>query len=101
MDFEIGIVCGRCDLYSAMGTATGSSCGNLLGLSTRTEPATDPEDMAPKVVVTSVPSSRPAPVVAKSAYTEPPPSLLAEPLRPRRVGSSPSYGSMPGVRAIP
>src|SRR6185436_18842974 len=79
MDFELGIVCGRCDLYSAMGTATCPSCGNLLALFTWVEANTDPQLQPP--------------VVLKAAYTEPPPSLLAEPLRPRRSGSSPQFAA--------
>src|SRR3954471_23025705 len=102
MDFEIGIVCGRCDSYSAMGTATCASCGNPLALYTRSEPTTDPA-LAPSpasgagaVVDTKITDPEPppmpqgevvevsqvelpvmdVPVVAKSAYTEPPPSLL-------------------------
>jgi pSer/pThr/pTyr-binding forkhead associated (FHA) protein len=41
MDFELGIVCGRCDWYSAIGTTKCESCGALLaiGLTERTQSA--------------------------------------------------------------
>ncbi|HEY1696302.1 MAG TPA: FHA domain-containing protein [Polyangiaceae bacterium] len=44
MDFELGIVCGRCDWYSAIGTATCSSCGSTLSLEAPAfrRPATEP-----------------------------------------------------------
>jgi pSer/pThr/pTyr-binding forkhead associated (FHA) protein len=80
MDLEIGIVCARCDFYSAMGTTTCPGCGFLLALELPTESKRNPPT---------------EPALVKSAITEPPPTslLLDEPLRPRRSGQ-------PGVRAI-
>ena len=105
MDFEIGIACGRCDLYSAMGTATCPSCGNLLALfpppiaaSPSIVPPTRRDSTASGMAVGV--SSSVTSVVAKAAYSEPPPStILGEPLR-RRQGSNPSHNT-PGVRAVP
>jgi pSer/pThr/pTyr-binding forkhead associated (FHA) protein len=53
MDLEIGIVCGRCETYAVMGTATCASCGHALALETVAAPvasfvpATTPEAFAP------------------------------------------------------
>jgi pSer/pThr/pTyr-binding forkhead associated (FHA) protein len=86
MDLEIGIVCARCDLYSAMGTDTCPECGNSLALFARSGPATERSA---------------APVMAKSALTEPPPpALLGEPLRLRNQGSG-SVRSMPAQAGEP
>ncbi len=41
MEFEVGIVCGRCESYSVLGTATCPSCSNTLALAPA--PAGDPE----------------------------------------------------------
>jgi pSer/pThr/pTyr-binding forkhead associated (FHA) protein len=97
MDFEIGIVCGRCDLYSAMGTATCPGCGYHLALFSHAEGSSEPGESAEP----SEASEQAEAVTGKAAFeTEPPPhSILGEPLRPRRVGSSPGAGA--GVRAIP
>jgi pSer/pThr/pTyr-binding forkhead associated (FHA) protein len=81
MEFELGIVCGRCAWYGAIGTATCKSCGYSLSLA-------------------------PAPP-GRGPATEPPPiSLLGgEPLRPRKSTSSASVpvsqrsGAISAVRA--
>ncbi len=121
MDFEIGIVCGRCDLYSTMGSATCPGCGNPLALFARPEPqaAASPMPASPGVVSSGIASSTiasrglvsaglaaprpgaptpptPEPPSVRAALSEPPTgSLLEEPLRPRRGG-----GGASGVRAI-
>ena len=75
MDFEIGIVCGRCDTYAEMGAKACPSCDHALALFTK------PERIA-------------GPLSGRSpGLTEPPPpSFLGEPLKPRQ-------GSEPGVSA--
>ncbi|HEY6460078.1 MAG TPA: FHA domain-containing protein [Polyangiaceae bacterium] len=71
MDFELGIVCGRCDWYSAIGTATCSSCGFALGL--------------------EAPAFRPP-------GTEPPTSLFGpDQFRPRKPPSSTALAAAPPV----
>jgi pSer/pThr/pTyr-binding forkhead associated (FHA) protein len=95
MSFEIGVVCGRCDRYSAMGTA-GCACGFLLALG-ETERAPAPSEAAapsvseppfvsePPSMQEPPPLSRPIPVHASAGLSEPPPSLFAaDGLKPRR-----------------
>jgi pSer/pThr/pTyr-binding forkhead associated (FHA) protein len=75
MDFELGIVCGRCDWYSAMGTSACSSCGAGLTLA-------------------------PPPSVRAPA-TEPPPSLFGgEQLKPRKPPSSAAIPAAPLSRPV-
>ena len=92
MDFEIGVVCARCDRYAAMGTASCAECGSSLALFTRTDPAPAPA-MSKRPSAAARPSSssfapRPealapqdatAPAstfVAKASFTEPPPTSI-------------------------
>jgi hypothetical protein len=78
MDFEIGIVCGRCDTYAAMGTPGCPSCGNALALYTR------PEKIA-------------GPLSGRGGLTEPPPSsLFGEGLTKRKI----SDPAVPAINAI-
>ena len=117
MEFEIGIVCARCDRYSAMGTAKCSECGNALALFARAKaaapPAAKPAAGGPasapqrpsstqsSAQIAAPPSPRAAPgsggeagttpsetLIARAAYTEPPPSsiLRTGDLVPRRAG---------------
>lgn len=72
MDFELGVVCGRCDTYAAIGTTTCPSCGNGLALFTRQERAA-------------------APPTGRVGMTEPPPSVLD--------GLTPRKPSKPGIPA--
>jgi hypothetical protein len=46
MDLALGIACGRCDWYSAMGTAKCASCGHSLALSEPAAPDVSPGSMA-------------------------------------------------------
>ena len=62
MEFELGIVCGRCDWYGAMGTAACQSCGSSLTLG-------------------------PTPPPARAPLTDPPTSLFGNDLKPRRPPS--------------
>ena len=71
MEFELGVVCGRCDWYSAIGVTTCASCGAPLAM--------------------DMPSTPPPPVRAKSVAPEPPfPLFAADELKPRRSSSSKS-----------
>ena len=112
MEFEIGIVCARCDRYSAMGTASCSECGNSLALFSRgnelpskRQPAASPARVeaprpSPRPSPRTAPAAEPAPaaetLVAKAAYTEPPPSSIlgTGDLVPRRGGAT---GSRAGL----
>lgn len=81
MEFELGIVCGRCDWYSPMGTVRCSSCGGTLAMDA-------PEAQR---------SPEPAPIKARAGVTEPPPSSAfgtAE-LRPRKPPSSTAIPAAP------
>jgi pSer/pThr/pTyr-binding forkhead associated (FHA) protein len=87
MDFEIGIVCGNCDWYSAMGTRECPSCGTDLALFTRQAGAK------------SRTSGR---SVDEIAITEPPPSqLFREPLRRRTPGRVAAVKQPPARSAQP
>jgi hypothetical protein len=71
--FLIGVVCGRCDRYNAMGTAS-CSCGNDLAIGGQAPPTA---------------------VRARAGLTDPPTSLFGrDELKPRR-------GSGPGIPAAP
>jgi pSer/pThr/pTyr-binding forkhead associated (FHA) protein len=109
MPFEIGVVCGRCDRYVAMGT-TRCACGfglTLGGTSSAPEiapaavasvpepppPSLPARDLAPSArepwpVSASTPEPPPSvsmPVQASAGLSEPPPSLFAaDGLKPRR-----------------
>jgi hypothetical protein len=67
MDLEIGIVCGRCETYAVIGTATCVSCGHALALETAVAavasfvPATTPEAFEPQEpVIREEPAARSA-----------------------------------------
>ncbi|MBX3229592.1 MAG: FHA domain-containing protein [Labilithrix sp.] len=47
MEAEIGIVCGRCESYATLGTATCSSCGNVLALASADDPVLSASSKAP------------------------------------------------------
>jgi pSer/pThr/pTyr-binding forkhead associated (FHA) protein len=85
MDFELGIVCGRCDWYSAIGTTKCASCGAVLAIG-------EPERMAHSAdSLSGGAPSRPKVEV---------PSLFAgEKLKPRRGVDSPSSGQFLAARA--
>ena len=75
MEFELGIVCGRCDWYSAMGVASCTSCGSVLALE--------------------------APPPSRAPVTEPPTSLFGQDqLKPRKPPSSTSIAAAPMARPI-
>jgi pSer/pThr/pTyr-binding forkhead associated (FHA) protein len=120
MDFEIGIVCARCDRYAAMGATRCSECGNSLALLLRDSSselkvgaAGSGSSKSSLGVHTARISSRPSPyparsrssppspgtLVAKAAYTDPPPSSIlgVDALVPRRGPGSPASGG--GLRA--
>ena len=80
MGFEIGIVCGRCDWYNAMGAARCESCDNDLALFTKAK-------------------EKESPAAKRPVLTEPPSAFLSDPLRPRRV-SAPNAVSAVAINAI-
>jgi pSer/pThr/pTyr-binding forkhead associated (FHA) protein len=62
MDFEIGIVCARCESYATLGTASCGSCGNALALETASPLSSKPPATTRNPFVSDVPtSSRPEP----------------------------------------
>ena len=73
MEIELGVVCGRCDWYSAMGVATCASCGASLAIG-----GTPP---------------------ARAGLTERPALFASEQLRARRPPSG-TVGAAPGSRPI-
>ena len=79
MEFELGIVCGRCDWYGAMGTAACRSCGSSLSLG--------------PVTAEAPPAPRPR--------TQPPASLFGgDQLKPRKPPSSTGIAAAPMSRPI-
>src|ERR1019366_4056976 len=71
MEFERGIVWGRCDGYGAMGTAPCQSCGSSLTLG----------------------PLPPVPPPARVALTEPPTSLFGSDLKPRKPPSGVAFAA--------
>jgi len=59
MAAELGIVCGRCESYSKLGTAS-CACGNVLALELA-PPSTEREQPAPSTPRDPLPASRPEP----------------------------------------
>jgi hypothetical protein len=90
MEFDLGIVCGRCDWYSAMGTESCASCGANLALGPRTQTS--------EVVLEPQPATSPV----RPPATEPPmPLFLPDDLRPRRSSSGRSPTVPPaGLSAV-
>jgi len=75
MDLELGIVCGRCDTYSVLGTRTCSVCGSDLAMQPRSA------------------SGSPTALRARAGLTEPPSSFAQDPpVRRRSAGNQPTAG---------
>ncbi len=83
MELEIGIVCGRCESFSALGATTCASCANGLALEplTSSSPEPAPASNVPPTTPESV-TSVPAQAQAQAAPD------VAEPARERRAPSS-------------
>jgi hypothetical protein len=93
MDFELGIVCGRCDWYSAMGTPACKSCGFALMLEPVLQTPEPPRARAP-----SDEQQRPS---ARAGLTDPPTSLFGnDQLKPRRPPSGTGVAAPPISRPI-
>ena len=93
--FEIGVVCGRCDTYAAMGTGACPSCGNSLALF---QPGQPRRETSPKQAVVSISKATHAEVMASPA------ALFDQPLRRRSpaLGTrSPSNSSARAVAGAP
>jgi pSer/pThr/pTyr-binding forkhead associated (FHA) protein len=84
MPFEFGVVCGRCDRYSSLGS-TKCACGDSLALDTEPRPQEAPETRTSNARLGVAPPA----VQAAAGLSEPPLSLFAtDELRPRRTASS-------------
>lgn len=103
MELEIGIVCGRCETYAVMGTATCTSCGNALALEVAQAPAasfvpaTTPEAFAPQEPVIREERS---PRSGRSGKVEVLPSSRPEP-SPKPPRSAPASEPRLDPRAEP
>lgn len=102
MVFELGVVCGRCDVYSTLGTSTCAACGSGLSLGSipaheaiDEAPGADPDTIAtnpgtqdtfPAATVETI-DRIVSPVVPASPVS---PLFSGEELRPRRPGSGPA-----------
>jgi hypothetical protein len=92
MEFELGIVCGRCDWYAVMGTVACQSCGSSLTLGPKT--VSPPPRVGPPAMV---PSAEPR--------ADPPSSHFSSDLKPRKPPSGvanvapPSMGAATGISA--
>jgi FHA domain len=111
MDFELGVVCGRCDGYSVIGTATCALCGASLAFEEsgpEGSPPQAPEATRPPAPEANRPaatdaSPRAASVEAIAGIAEPASPLFAGgELRPRRPASGPGFAAAPSsaVRAV-
>ena len=92
MELELGVVCGRCDRYSAMGTPACAECGMALDMGTPADAAAGADRSPPP----------PAPVEAMAGSPAPTSFLFAgEHLKPRRPPSGQGFpaGSVSTVRA--
>jgi hypothetical protein len=85
MDFELGVVCGRCDWFSTIGTARCVACGASLGLGANAGSGSRPAEVGPSAQRAQAAS---VPVIGGSV---PPPSSLfaGDELKPRRHASGP------------
>lgn len=88
MSLEIGIVCGRCDAYSTMGTPRCSACGNDLALTGAHRPS----------VQMAAPAAEPSPA-APPVASEPRAGFFSDPLRPRRMTPRPIGAVSEGTQA--
>ncbi|HEX3343897.1 MAG TPA: FHA domain-containing protein [Polyangiaceae bacterium] len=97
MEFELGIVCGRCDWYGAMGTAACLSCGSslVLGPAAVQAPVASPPPSSPLPV-----PPLPVPPPARAGLTEPPTSLFGADLKPRKAPSSVGIPAVPASQGI-
>ncbi len=92
MGFELGIVCGRCDAYSVIGTSHCAACGAALrlGEAPPSAPAPPPEVPRPEAART-VDSARMTQVEASAEVDQPMSALFAgSDLKPRRSPSGAS-----------
>lgn len=86
MDLEIGIVCSRCEAYSALGTSACGACGNALALELAvSELAAPASSRAPHEAVKPepLPASRPE-ASPKPPAPAPPAPKTSHPSEPRR-----------------
>jgi pSer/pThr/pTyr-binding forkhead associated (FHA) protein len=121
-EFELGVVCGRCDTYSSLGTATCGACGRELSLASLVSLAANDggglaptvgereidEDVTPPRIEGGARASHdifPAATVETMSRVAPTVSaLFADDLKPRRSASgggpaASSTGSVSAVRA--
>jgi pSer/pThr/pTyr-binding forkhead associated (FHA) protein len=100
MDFELGIVCARCDRYAPMGAASCDECSNPLALVSRAAPA-EPTAFAPAPIpVLKVPSLEPPPVSRQAIASVAPSSKGGGPPRPAPHAPAP-FSSSPSSDAEP
>jgi pSer/pThr/pTyr-binding forkhead associated (FHA) protein len=78
MEIELGIVCGRCDWYSAMKTATCPSCGHALALFPR----------AAGAAAAQAEAARPPSQRLHQEVDQPASGLFQDALRPRKQSSA-------------
>jgi pSer/pThr/pTyr-binding forkhead associated (FHA) protein len=91
MDFELGVVCGRCDGYSTIGTATCAGCGGTLGLGRTglTEPGFERAPVTGPIGLAGEGGER---IEATAGNAEPTSPLFAGgDLKPRRPASGPGF----------
>jgi hypothetical protein len=89
MDFELGVVCGRCDWFSSIGTARCVACGGSLSLGPLGPSSGGLLEAAPKPR-----TQPPASVRAMAGIAPPPTSLFAgDELKPRRHASGPRFAA--------
>ncbi len=103
MDLEIGIVCGRCETYAVIATATCVSCGHALALETVAPPvasfvpATTPEAFTPHEPVVR---EEPAPRSARAAISEKARADVLPSSRPEASPKPPASSSVSGAPVL-
>jgi pSer/pThr/pTyr-binding forkhead associated (FHA) protein len=103
MDFEIGIVCGRCDRFSPMGTVT-CACGHDLSLFAPPTVSTRPsaEIRSPMLDETpALPGVAPVPTGPSAGFAPPGVSVQTTPRSPASPASAPRSPPKPSVEVIP
>ena len=103
MNLEIGIVCGRCETYAVIATATCVSCGHVLALETVAPPvasfvpATTPEAFTPPEPVIR---EEPAPRSASAASSEKTRADILPSSRPEASPKPPVSSSVSGAPVL-
>jgi pSer/pThr/pTyr-binding forkhead associated (FHA) protein len=97
MEFELGIVCARCEAYAALGTASCGACGHALAL----EAAAPVSQKAPPTTKNASASSVVAPSRPEPAPVSAPPRTVGVVPREEPDEDDPYGSTLPNVGSLP